>query len=205
MDGSTPGPPVHHQILELTQTHVHWVGNTIQPSHPLPSPSPPALNLSQHQGLFQWVSSSHQGAKVLQLLALVLPVNIQDRFPLEWTGWISLQSKGLSRVFSSTSLQKYQFFGAQLLYSPTLTNINDYRKNPSFDYTDLCWQSNVSALRLYWMRLKIKRHKQCREHRCWHIWVAQYVIVDWLHTCLLTDRQYFRGVGGDPICRTDTS
>ena len=58
--------PVHHQLLESTQTHVHWVGDTIQPSHPLSSPSPPALNLSQHQGLFKWVSSSHQVAKVLE-------------------------------------------------------------------------------------------------------------------------------------------
>ena len=66
-DCSTPSLPVHHQLLELTQTHVHWVSDAIQPSHPLSSPSPPALNLSQHQGLFQWVSSSHQVAKVLEL------------------------------------------------------------------------------------------------------------------------------------------
>ena len=59
-------PPVHHQLLEFTQTHVHWVGDAIQPSHPLLSPSPLALNLSQHQGLFKWVSSSHQVAKVLE-------------------------------------------------------------------------------------------------------------------------------------------
>ena len=63
MNHSTPG--LHHQLLEFTQTHVHWVGDTIQPFHPLSSPSPPALNLSQHQGLFSWVSSSHQVAKVL--------------------------------------------------------------------------------------------------------------------------------------------
>ena len=65
MDYSTPGLPVHHQLLEFTQTHVHWVGDAIQPSHPLLSPSPPALNLCQHQGLFKWVSSSQQAAKVL--------------------------------------------------------------------------------------------------------------------------------------------
>ena len=58
-DHSTPGLPVHHQLPEFTQTHVHWVGDAIQPSHPLPSPSPPALNACQHQGLFQWASSSH--------------------------------------------------------------------------------------------------------------------------------------------------
>ena len=59
MNRSTPGLPVHHQLPESTQTQVHWVGDAIQPSHPLSSPSPPALNLSQHQGLFKWVSSSH--------------------------------------------------------------------------------------------------------------------------------------------------
>ena len=65
MNRSTPDLPVHHQLLEFTQTHVHWVDDAIQLSHPLSSPSPPALNLSQHQGLFKWVSSSHQVAKVL--------------------------------------------------------------------------------------------------------------------------------------------
>ena len=66
MNYSAPGLPVHHQLPESTQTHVHWVSDAIQPSHPLSSPSPPALNLSQHQGLFKWVSSSHQVAKVLE-------------------------------------------------------------------------------------------------------------------------------------------
>ena len=66
MNHSTPGLPVHHQLLEFTQTHVHWVSDAIQPSHPLLSPSLPAFNLSQHRGLFKWVSSSHQVAKVLE-------------------------------------------------------------------------------------------------------------------------------------------
>ena len=111
MDSSTPGLPVHHQLPEFTQTHVHWVGDAIKPSHPLLSSSP-AFDLSQYQGLFKWVSSSHQVAKVLefQFQASVLPMNIQDWFPLGWTGWTSLQS----RVFSNTTVQKHQFFGAQL-------------------------------------------------------------------------------------------
>ena len=67
MDCNTPGFPVHHQLAELAQTHVHWVGDAIQPSHPLSSPSPPDFNLFQHQGLLQWVSSLHQVAKVLEL------------------------------------------------------------------------------------------------------------------------------------------
>ena len=66
MDCNTPGLPVHDQLLDLAQTHVLWVGDAIQPSHPLSSPSPPAFNLSQHQGLFKWVSSSHQVAKILE-------------------------------------------------------------------------------------------------------------------------------------------
>ena len=82
MDCSMPGLPVHHQLPEFTQTHVHWVGDAIQPSHPLSSPSPPAFNLSQHQGLFKWVSSSLQVAKVLGVSAStsVFPMNIQDWF-----------------------------------------------------------------------------------------------------------------------------
>ena len=66
MNRSTPGLPVHHQFQEFTQTHVHWVGDAIQPSHSLLSPSPPAPNPSQHQSLFQWVNSSHEVAKVLE-------------------------------------------------------------------------------------------------------------------------------------------
>ena len=117
MNGSMPGLPVHHQLLEFTQTDVHWVGDAIQPSHPLSSPSPPALNLSQHQGLFTWVSSLHQVTKVLefQLQHQCFQWKIRtDWSPLGLTGWIFLQSKGLSRVFSNTTLQKHQFFGAQL-------------------------------------------------------------------------------------------
>ena len=105
---STPGLPVHHQLPEFTQTHVHWVGDAIRPSHPLSSLSPPAPNPSQHQGLFHWVSSSHEVTKVsagVSALASVLPMNTQDWSPLGWTGWISLQSKGLSRVFHLKSPQ----------------------------------------------------------------------------------------------------
>ena len=111
---STPGLTVHHQLSEFTQTHVHWVGNVIQPSHPLASPSPPAFNISQHQGLRSlWRASGGQSIRVSAWKS-ILPVNTQDWSPLGWTGWVSLQSKGLSRVFSNTTVQKHQFFGAQL-------------------------------------------------------------------------------------------
>ena len=93
MNRSTPGLPVYHQLLEFTQTHVHWVGDAIQTSHPLSSPSPPVFNLSQHQGLFKWVSSSYKVTKILGVSAStsVLPMNTQDWSPLGWTGWISFR------------------------------------------------------------------------------------------------------------------
>ena len=115
MDCSMPGLPVHHQLPELAQTHVHQVSDAIQPYDPLLSPSPPAFNLSQHQGSFpmsQFFTSGGQSIGV-SALASVLPMNTQDCSPLGWTAWISLQSKGLSRVFSNTTVQKHQFFGAQ--------------------------------------------------------------------------------------------
>ena len=115
MNQSTPGLPVQHQLPEFTQTHVHRVGDAIQPSHPLSSPSPPAPNPSQHQSLFQWVKSSHKVTKVLelQLQHHSFQRNPQGWSSSEWTGWISLQSKGLSRVFSNTTVQKHQFFSTQ--------------------------------------------------------------------------------------------
>ena len=115
MDCSRPGLPVHHQLPELAQTHAHRVHDAIQPSHPLSSPSPLAFNLSQHQGSFQmsqFFASGGQNVGVSASIS-VLPMNIQD-LSLGWTGLISLQSKGLSRVFSNTTVQKHKFFGAQL-------------------------------------------------------------------------------------------
>ena len=111
---STPGLPVHHQLPEFTQTHVHRVSDVIQPSHPLSSPSPPAPNLSQHQSfpmsqLFAWGDQSTGDSA----LASFLPQKSQGWSPSEWTGWISLQSKGTSRVFSNTTVQMHQFFSAQ--------------------------------------------------------------------------------------------
>ena len=117
MNCSTPGLPVHHQLPEFTQTHVHQVSDAIiQPSHLLSTPFPPAPNPSLHQDFFpmsQLFVSDGQSIGV-SALASVLPMNTQDWSSLGWTGWISLQSKGLSRVFSNTTLQKHQFFGAQL-------------------------------------------------------------------------------------------
>ena len=115
MNRSTPGLLVHHQLPEFTHTHVHRVSDAIQPSHPLLSPSPPAPQSLPGSGsfpmsqLFTWGGQSTG----VSALASFLPKNTQDWFPLEWIGWISLQSKGLSRVFSNTTVQKHQFFGTQ--------------------------------------------------------------------------------------------
>ena len=116
MNCSMPGFLAHHQFPEHTQTHDHRLGDAIQPSHPLSSPFPSAFNRFQHQGPFQQVSSSHQVAKVLefQLQHESFQWIFQDWFPLGWTGWISLWSKGPSRVFSNTTIQKDQFFSIQV-------------------------------------------------------------------------------------------
>ena len=116
MDCSMPGFPVLHYLLEFAQTYFHWVSDAIQLSNPLLSPFPSAFNLYPALGSFpmsQFFTSGYQSIRV-SASASVLPMNIQDWFPLEWTSLISLQSKGRSRVFSNTTVQKHQLFGAQL-------------------------------------------------------------------------------------------
>ena len=114
MNRSMPGLPVHHQLPEFTQTHVHPVGDAIQPSHPVVpfSSCPQSLPASQSFPVSQLFTWGGQSTGV-SALASVLPKSTQDWSPSEWTGWISVQSKGLSRVFSNTTVQKHQFFGAQ--------------------------------------------------------------------------------------------
>ena len=108
---STPGLPVPHHLPKFAQGHVCCIGDAIQPSHPLTPSSPSALSLSQQQGLFQWVDCLYQMTKILDASASVLPMNIQGWFPLRLTGLVSLLSKGFSGVFSSTRVQRHQFFG----------------------------------------------------------------------------------------------
>ena len=116
MNRSTPGLPVHQQLPEFIQTHVHQVSDTIQPSHPLSFPSPPAPNPSPASGSFPISQPFEWGGQSTGVSAStsLLPMNAGDWSPLGWTGWISLQSKGLSRVFSNTTVQNHQFFGTQL-------------------------------------------------------------------------------------------
>ena len=118
---STPGFPVHHQLLELAQTHVHRVSDAIQPSHPLPSTSPPALSLSHHQGLFQWVSFSHQEAKVWNYSFNISPTNEYSgliSFRMDWLDLLAVQGtlKTLLQQHNSKAsiLQCSAFFIVQL-------------------------------------------------------------------------------------------
>ena len=113
MNCSTPGFPVHYQLPELAQTHVRWVSDAIQPSH---SVVPFRLRSFPASGSFPMSRFFASGGQSIGVSAStsVLPVNIQDWFPLGFTGLISLQSKGLSRTFSNTTVQKYQFFSAQI-------------------------------------------------------------------------------------------
>ena len=130
MDCSMPGLPVHYQLPELTQTHVHWVGDAIQPSHPLLSPSPPAFNLSQHQGLFQWVNSSHQVAKVLefQLQHPFFQWIFRADFLYDWLVWSPCSPRDSQEYSPTPQFKSINSSALSFLYSPTLTSIRDYWK-----------------------------------------------------------------------------
>ena len=158
MNCSMPGLPVHHQLLESTQTHVHCVGDAIQPSHPLSSPSPPALNFFQHQGLFQWVNSSHEVAKVLEFKlhrmrwpkywSLSFSISPSNEHPglIFWMDWLDLLAvQGALKILLQHHSSKASILQHSAFFSPTLTSIHDHWKNHSLDQIDLCGQSNVSA------------------------------------------------------------
>ena len=135
MNCSTPGLPVHHQLPESTQTHVHWVGDAIQPSHLLSSPSPPALNLSQHQGLFKRVSSSPQVAKVLEFQLQHQSFQWTPRTDLLYDGLVGFPCSPRDSQKSSPTPQFKSINSSVfcLLHSPTLTSIHDHWKNHSLD------------------------------------------------------------------------
>ena len=155
MDCSTPGFPVLHQLPELAQTHIHWVSDAIQPSHPLSSTSPPDFNLSQHQGLFPMSRLFTSGGPSIRASASasVLPVHIQGLFPL-WLifsprnsqeSFIAPEFEGISSSVLSLLLLSNSHICIWLshLYM-TLTSVYDYWKNHSFDHMTLCRQNKVS-------------------------------------------------------------
>ena len=134
MNCSTPGLLVQHQLPEFTQTHVHRVSDAIRPSHPLSSPSPPAPNPSQHQGLFQWVNSSHEVAKVLEFQ---LQHHSFQRNPMAYLQNVLVGSPCSPRDSQESSptpqFKSINSSVLSLLHSPTLTSIHDHRKNQSLD------------------------------------------------------------------------
>ena len=130
MNWRTPGFPVLHYLPEFAQVYVHWFSDDIHPSHPLLPSSPSTFNLFQHQGLFQWVT---RWPKYWSFSCSLSPSN-------EYSGLISLLSKGLSRVFSSTTIQKDQFCAQPSLWSNCYIHTRLLEKT-SFDYMDLCQQN----------------------------------------------------------------
>ena len=143
IDCSMPGFFVHHQLLELTQTHVHWVSHAIQPSHPLSISSPPTFNFSQHQGFSNESVLHIRWPNYWSFSFSISPSN-------ECSGLISFRMSPCSPGNSQKSSPTPQFKSINssvlsFLYSPTFTSICDYWKNHSFGQIDLCSQSNVSA------------------------------------------------------------
>ena len=134
MDYSTPGFPVHHQLLEPAQTHVHWVCDDIQPYHPV-IPFSSCLQSFPASGSFQMSQFFAWGGQSIGISAStsVLPVNIQDWSPLGWTGWISLQSKDFQASSPTPHFKRINSSVLSFLHSPTLTSIHDYWKNHSLD------------------------------------------------------------------------
>ena len=134
MDCSTPDFPVHHQLPELTQSHVHWVGDAIQPSHPLLSPSPPAFNLSQHQTLYKWASSPHQVATLeFQLQHQSFQLIFKTGFLKDGLVGSLCWPRDSQRSSPTWQFKSINSLVLIFIYSPTLTSICDYWKKHSYD------------------------------------------------------------------------
>ena len=130
MDCSMPSFPVHHELPELAQTHVPRFGDAIQPSHPLLNPSSPVFNLSQHQGLFQWVSPSNQVAKVLEfrLQHQSFKCIFQVDFLWDWLVWFPCSPRDSQESSPTPHFKSINSWALSFLYGPTLTSIHDYGK-----------------------------------------------------------------------------
>ena len=133
MDCSTSEFPVLHHLPELAQTHVRWVDDAIQPSCPLSLPSPPAINLSQHQFHFRWVSSLHQVAKVLELQHQSFQWVCRTDFLKDWLAGSPWSPRDSQESSPTPQFKSINSSVLSLLYGPTLTSIHDYWKNHSFD------------------------------------------------------------------------
>ena len=135
MDCSTPGLPVHHEPLELAQTQIHWVGDSIEPSYLLLSLSPPAFNLSQHRGLFQWVSLPIRWPKYLRFSFSIGPSNEYLElisFRINWFDLLAVQETFKS-LLQQPQFKSISSLALRFLYSPALTSVHDYWTNHNFD------------------------------------------------------------------------
>ena len=147
MNCITPGLPAHHQLLELTQIDVHWVGDTIQPSHPLSSPSPPAHKPSQHQSLFQWISSSHQVAKVseFQLQYQSFQWIFRTDFLQDWLVWSSCSPRDAQEYSSTSQFIRIKSFDA---FSPPNKFCHSFHCFPIY----LPWSDGTKCqILVFWM------------------------------------------------------
>ena len=135
MKHSTPGLPVHHQLPKSTQTHVHWIGDAIQPSHPLSSPSASVPNPWQDQGFLQWVSSSQEVAKVLEFQLQHQSFQWTPRTDLPQDGmvWFPCSPRDSQESSPTPQFKSINSLMLSFLYSPTLTSIHDHWKNHSLD------------------------------------------------------------------------
>ena len=153
MDWSTPGLPVFHHLLEFAQVHVHWIGDDIQLSHPLLLPSVfPSISVTPFfclqffpaSGSFLMSQLFSSGGQSIKASASVLPVDIQGWFPLGFT-WYPCCSRDFQECSPAPQFKTINSSAFSLLYGSTFTSVHDYWKNHSFEYTDLCQQSDVSA------------------------------------------------------------
>ena len=143
MDCSKAGSLVLHYLLEFAQIHVHWVSDAVQPSHPLQSPSSFAFNLCQDGGLLQWVCSLHQVGKVLELQPLSFQWIFRVDFLQDWLVWSPCNPRDSQESSQTTQFKSIDSAELSLRYGSTFTSIHDYGKTVA--YTDLCWQSGISA------------------------------------------------------------
>ena len=166
MDCSTPGFSVLHQLLEFVQTHVHWISDAIQPSHPLLPPFPCLQSFPASES-FPMSRLFASGSQITGASASILPMNIQSWFPLVLTGLTSLQSKGLSRVFSSTIVGKHQFFGALPSLWPSfyILYMTTWKKDHSLNDMDTT----------EWLSTHIGNTRHCTREMC---------VVKLLQSCL---------------------